>query len=283
MTVARSYLYVPGDRQEMLAEAATRGADALILDLEDAVAPACKDWAREAVRAFLHDPPVGPALWARVNPGSAALPDLDAVIAPTLAGVCLAKAESAIEVTALADALREFEGRRGIAPGTVAIVPLLESASAVTRIDEIAAVPRVSRLQVGEADLMADLGVELGPDERELHWVRSRAVLASAAAGIAPPVASVSANFRDANALRESTLALKRLGYYGRACIHPAQVAVVNDVFTPTAQELARARKTVDGYEAALAASEGVFVDTDGRMVDIAIVRAARRLLELAH
>jgi citrate lyase subunit beta/citryl-CoA lyase len=281
VTLARSYLYVPGDREAVLAKAASRGADALILDLEDAVAPTGKDRARELVSAFLNDPPTGPALWVRVNAGTAALVDLDAIVAPALVGVCLAKTETAIQVTLVADKLDELERRRGIAPGQVVIAALLESAAAITRIDEIAAAPRISRLQVGEADLMVDLGVEPGPDERELLWVRSRTVLASAAAGIDPPVAPVSTNFRHAGALRESTLALKRLGYGGRACIHPAQVPVVNSVFTPSLEEVARARTIVEGYEAALAAGEGVFVDATGRMVDVAVVRAARRIVEM--
>ncbi|MFI2664204.1 HpcH/HpaI aldolase/citrate lyase family protein [Micromonospora carbonacea] len=283
MAIARSYLYVPGDREEVLARAAGRGADALIIDLEDAVAPASKDRARELVSAFLRDPPVGLALWVRVNPGAEALTDLEAVVAPALAGVCLAKAETAVEVTAVADALGDLERRRDIAPGAIGISALLESAAAVSRINEIATAPRVIRLQLGEADLKADLGVELGPDERELLWVRSRAVLASAAAGIDPPVAPVSIDFRDVDALRESTRALKRLGYRGRACVHPAQVEVVNDVFTPSVEELERARELIEGYEAALAAGSGVFVDATGRMVDLAVVRAARRILELAR
>jgi citrate lyase subunit beta / citryl-CoA lyase len=285
MTLARSHLYVPGDREDLLRKAASRGADALILDLEDAVVPAAKNRARELVAAFLRDPPApdGPALWVRVNPGTESLADLEAVVAPSLAGVCLAKAETASDVRAVAERLAELERQRGIDSGAVAIAALLESAGAVDRIDEIATAPRIRRLQLGEADLVADLGIEPASDERELLWVRSRAVFASAAAGIDPPVAPVSTNFRDVEAFRLSTSALKRLGYRGRACIHPAQIAVVNDVFTPSADEVSRAREIVDGYAAALAAGDGVFVDAAGRMVDLAVVRAARRVLELAR
>jgi citrate lyase subunit beta/citryl-CoA lyase len=274
---------VPGDREDVLAKAAGRGADALILDMEDAVPPGRKDRAREVVSAYLRDATPGPQLWVRVNPGEEGLRDLDAAVAPSLAGICLAKTESAGDVTSVADALAELEGRRGVTPGSIAISALLESAAAVSRIDEIARAARVARLQLGEADLVADLGVEPGPDERELLWVRSRTVLASAAAGIEAPVAPVSTNFRDLGAFRESTYALRRLGYRGRACIHPAQVPVANEVFTPSAQELERAQEIVEGYEAAIAAGAGVFVDTSGRMVDLAVVRAARRVLETPH
>lgn len=283
MRLARSHLYVPGDREDLLAKAAGRGADALILDLEDAVAPSRKEKAREMVARFLREPPPGPQLWVRVNPGEAGRTDLDAVFAPGLSGVCLAKTETVDDVAALAAALDELEGAQDLKPQSVAIAALLESAAAVSRIDAIASAPRLSRLQLGEADLAADLGVEPSPDGHELLWVRSRVVLASAVAGIDPPVAPVSTDFRDLDALRASTAALKRLGYRGRSCIHPAQIAIVNDVFTPSAQEVTHAREIVAGYEAALAAGSGVFVDASGRMADAAVVRAARLVLAMAR
>lgn len=284
---ARSHLYVPGDRADVLAKAVTRGADALIIDLEDAVAPSAKDAAREAVAAFLGEQPTagtaGPELWVRVNSGAAALMDVRSVVTPALSGICLAKTQNPDEVVAVAELLTELEVQNGMVAGAVAIAPLLESASAVLGVREIAAGPRVARLQVGEADLSAELGVALGPDERELLWVRSQVILASAEAGIEPPVGPVSTNFRDLDALRDSTLALRRMGYRSRACIHPAQVAVVNEVFTPTAAELSRARELVEAYDAAIASGDGVFTDADGRMVDVAVVRAARRTVAAAH
>ncbi|WP_285707675.1 CoA ester lyase [Microtetraspora sp. NBRC 16547] len=273
---ARSHLYVPGDAPEKLAKALGRGADALIVDLEDAVPPAGKDAAREAVAGWLRTADPGPVeIWVRVNPGDLRAADVRAVAAvPALAGLVLAKVETADEL-AETDALLTSLGA-----DTLPVVPLLESAAAVLRAPEIAAAPRVARLQVGEADLRADTGITLGPDERELLWVRSQVVLASAAAGIDPPVAPVSTDFRDLDALRESTLALARLGYVGRACVHPAQIAVVNEVFTPAAEEVARARDLVDRFETSGA---GVLLDSAGRMVDEAIVRQARRILRRAR
>ncbi len=196
-----------------------------------------------------------------------------------MAGICLAKAESAAEVAAVAGLLDRLEAERAIAAGSIGIAPLLESAAAVLRAAEIAQAPRVRRLQVGEADLKADTGIEPGDDERELLWVRSQVVLASAAAGIDPPVGPVSTNFRDLDALRASTEAVRRLGYRGRACIHPAQIAVVHEVFTPSPEQVDAAQALIAAYDAAVAAGSGVLIGPDGRMVDEAVVRQARRLV----
>ncbi len=274
MTV-RSHLYVPGDRPDVLAKALDRGADALIVDLEDAVPLARKDAARSAVLGWLDELPeiTAAEIWVRVNQGASGHEDIRALArSPRVTGFCLAKTESAEEVVAVAELLDAAGSAAGLAP-------LLESAAAVLRAQDIAGAPRVSRLQVGEADLRADTGILPGPDERELAWVRSWVVLVSAAAGLEPPVGPVSTDFRDLDVLRESTEALRRMGYRGRACIHPAQVAVVNDVFTPSVEERAAARRVVDAYEAALAQGAGVVLGDDGRMIDEAVVRQARRLL----
>lgn len=270
-SLARSALYVPGDVPDKLRSALDRGADELIVDLEDAVLPARKELARDIVANWLDGlPSTDVGVWVRVNPGAAGLVDIRAIAeADGLAGVVMAKAESADEVAAVAEVLDDC--------GSIArIVPLLESAGAVLRADEIAAAPRVHRLQVGEADLRADLGVTLGSDERELLWVRSRIIVVSAAAKIAPPIGPVSTDFRDLDALRTSTEALARLGFVGRACIHPAQISVVNDVFTPSAEAIAQAEQVL----AALAeAGGGVAVDARGHMVDEAVARQARLVL----
>lgn len=283
----RSHLYVPGDKPEVLAKALGRGADALIVDLEDAVAVSAKDQARRIVADWLATLPAAAnnpvEIWIRVNPGQLRTVDVAAVVGPAVSGICLAKTESAAEVAEVAAELSLLESERGVADGAIGLAPLLESAAAVLRAAEIAAAPRVARLQVGEADLRADIGVELGADERELLFVRSQVVLASAAAGIDPPVGPVTTNFRDLDALAESTRALARLGYRGRACIHPAQAAVVNDVFSPDPEQVASARRLIEAFDAAVSAGEGVMVDENGRMVDEAVIRQARRLLQLVR
>lgn len=281
----RSYLYVPGDQPGKLAGAFGRGADAVIVDLEDAVAPAGKAAARDEVARWLRDlrRPPGVEVWVRVNPGRAGHEDTAAVVAPALTGVVAAKTETAGDLVALDAALREAEAAAGVAAGSVQVVPLLESAAAVLAADGVARAPRVRRLQVGEADLRADIGVTPGDDERELLHVRGHLVLVSAARGLEPPVGPVSTDFRDLARLRASTEALARMGFVGRACIHPAQVGVVNDVFTPDAEAVARARALVERFDRAMAAGSGVLVDDDGRMVDEAVVRQARRLLGRAR
>lgn len=277
---ARSALYVPGDAPDKLAKALHRGADELIVDLEDAVPQAGKEAARETVASWLAGlapGAPGPAVWIRINPGEQGHEDVRAVVAAGVAGVCVAKAEDPADLVALDGLLSALEAERAVPP--LGVVPLLESGEAVFRARELARAPRVARLQLGEADLAADLGVEPGPDGLELLWSRSRVVAASAAARISPPIAPVSVNFRDLDALRESTTALRRLGFWGRACIHPAQIAVVNEVFTPSAEAVARAEDVLARYEAALAAGSGVCTDAEGRLIDEAVVRSARRLL----
>ncbi|WP_230423261.1 HpcH/HpaI aldolase/citrate lyase family protein [Streptomyces radicis] len=271
----RSALYVPGDRPEMLSGATRRGADALILDLEDAVPPARKESARAAVAEWLAARPAasaaGPRIWVRINAGERGHDDLRAVAGPAVTGLFVAKAGSVRELAALAGLLDGVPGAE-----RMALCPVLESAAAVLAAADLARCPRVARLQLGEADLRADLGVDPGPGEPELLWVRSQAVLVSAAAGLAAPLAPASTDVRDLDALRRGTVAFKRLGFHGRTCVHPAQVPVVNDVFTPTPDELARARDLVARFDAT---AEGVILDDRGRMVDEAVVRRARRLL----
>lgn len=285
MTLTRSALYVPGDQPDKLAKALGRGADALLVDLEDAVAVGAKDAARDAVVGWLRDRTADPGceIWVRINPGELGHADLRAVTHPVLTGVCVAKTESADELAQVDAVLSVAEARAGMAAGSVRVCPLLESGRAVLDAARIAAGPRVARLQIGEADLRADLGVTPGDDERELLWVRSQIVLASAAAGIEPPLGPVSTDFRDTEALRRSTYGLWRLGFRGRACIHPAQVPVVNEVFTPSAQELDDARDLVERADRAFAAGEGAFTGPDGRMIDEAVVRQARRVLDAAR
>lgn len=274
--LARSALYVPGDAEDKLERILERGADEIIIDLEDAVAPRDKDRARDIARVWLHDLPVldNVGVWVRVNAGALREADVRAVAgAPALTGFMLAKTETVDELLDL-DRLLASLG------STAGVVPLLESARAVLRAGELARAPRVQRLQIGEADLRADVGITPGPDERELLYSRSHVVFASAAAGIKPPIAPVSTNFRDLDAFRTSTLELARLGFVGRACIHPAQVAVANEVFTPSVEEIEAARRLIGRWEFAGA---GVAVDDDGHFVDEAVIRQARLVIARAR
>lgn len=285
----RSYLYVPGDRPDRLAKAAgaamsAGGADALIADLEDGVAASAKDAARAAVTGFLRElsdrsgaqeRPRPPEVLVRVNSDGRLGDDLSAVVAAGGSAVYLPKADAA-SLRAVDLLLADLEGDRR---GSTAVVALVESARGVLDAEELAAHPRVRNLAIGEADLCAELGIDPSPDGRELWAVRSALVVASAAAGIDAPTGPVSTDFSDLDALRESTTALRRGGFGARSAIHPAQLPVINDVFTPTEDEVAEARRLVELFEASVARGDGACVDDRGRMVDEAVVRSARRVL----
>lgn len=279
--VVRSHLYVPADRPELFEKGLRSGADALILDLEDAVAVPAKGRAREALAAFCATALEGPEIWVRVNAEFWA-EDITTVLGPAVTGIAVAKTSGAAMVRELAALLDELEPQRGLPAASVRLSPLLEDAGAVLRAQEIAAAPRVSRLQVGEADLAADCRITPSPDGDELAWVRAQVVLVSAAHGLEAPVAPVTTDFRDLDSLRVGTERLRRMGYGSRACIHPAQVAVVNEVFTPTAEEVERASVVVERFRHAESGGAGVFVGPDGRMVDLAVVRNAERVLAAA-
>jgi citrate lyase subunit beta/citryl-CoA lyase len=281
MVVARSYLYVPGDQRDRLAKAVGRGADALVLDLEDAVAPAGKDAAREFVAGFLAAGPAGPELWVRVNADRLDA-DLPAVTAAVCAGVWVPKAEP--EILARADVLlTTAERAAGLAPGSMRIVPLVETARGLLAAADLARAPRVLRLGIGEADLAAELGVQPGPDRAELAWHRAGIVVASAAARLVPPVAPVETDLSAGNEeLAARTRALLREGFRARTAVHPRQVPVINAVFTPSDDELAEARDVVDRLAAAERAGGGVCLDARGRLIDEAVARSAREILDRA-
>ncbi|MCF2526499.1 HpcH/HpaI aldolase/citrate lyase family protein [Yinghuangia soli] len=274
---ARSYLYVPGDAPGKLAKAFDRGADALIVDLEDAVAPSAKEAARRNVAAWLADARPGDTeIWVRVNaPSDVRKADVAAVaVSPLLTGIFLPRVEHQWPIIRVVRQLRKLRSE-------AVLCPMIETATALSHMELIGSGPRVARLQLGEVDLCAELGVTPGDDGRELLYVRTRLVIDSMAAGIGPPLAPVDTDFRDLDRLRTTSEEFKRMGYRGRACIHPAQVPVVNEAFTPTQEELARAWDIVERHGAAVAAGNGVCLDAEGRMVDEAVVRRARSVLDL--
>jgi citrate lyase subunit beta / citryl-CoA lyase len=230
--------------------------------------------------------PAAPQVWVRINPAAGGLPPLDdlaVAVHPAVAGVVQAKCESAEALRRLDDALGAAEGRAGLAQGSLAVVPLIESAAGVLAMAALAAAPRVRRLQAGEADLSAELGMEPGPDRAEFAPLRWTLVLTSAAAGLDAPVGPVETRLGDLAGLRASTQALRRQGFGGRAAVHPAQVPVINDVFTPSAAELEQAAMVVERFDAAAASGAGAAVTDDGRMIDEAVVRGARRVLALGR
>jgi citrate lyase subunit beta/citryl-CoA lyase len=278
----RSFLYVPGDRRDRLEGAFRRSADALILDLEDAVALHGKAEARSTLGQWLtaQTSPSCP-LWVRINSTSLQM-DINAAVTAAVTGVVVPKAESQSldEVDRL---LSNREQQLGLARGTFQVVALIETARALLSAVDVARSPRVQRLGLGEADLVADLGLVPSEGREELTSLRLHIVVASAAAGIGAPVAPASTDFRDLDALRRSTQTLLRLGFRARTAIHPAQIPVINSVFSPTDDEVRRAREVLASFEAAEREGKGVSVDADGTMVDLAVVRSAREVLERAE
>lgn len=276
----RTYLYVPGNVPEKLAKALQRGADALIIDLEDAVPLAEKDAARAVALEWLHGLPAetGAEIWVRINQGPLRDIDVKALAGmPRITGLILAKVVDAAEVAQIDAALTsagDCETR---------LMPMIETASALLDARDIARGPRVHQLQVGEIDLTGDTGVIPGGDEVELATMRTMVVLASAATGIHPPVGPVSRITNDPDVLRRSTQRVKALGFMGRACIHPAQVPVVHEVFTPTQDEITDAREVIALVKAAESAGTGVVLDDEGRLVDVAVLAGARKILALAE
>lgn len=262
---ARSWLFVPGDRPERFEKAVASGADQVILDLEDAVAEAARPQARAEVATWLGE---GSA-WVRVNGSDtpAHQIDLDAVAGrPGLRGVVLAKAEDPSAVRALREHL----------PADRGIVALIESARGLSRIDALAAAG-VDRLAFGSVDFALDIGAD--HDERALLFARSSLVVAGRTAGLPGPIDGVSTAVRDAEATAASAHAARSLGFTGKLCIHPAQVAWVHGAFAPGEAELAWARRIVEAAEAA----DGGAVSVDGEMVDAPVLARARVLLDRAH
>jgi citrate lyase subunit beta / citryl-CoA lyase len=271
----RSYLYVPGYDERRIEKALASEADAVVLDLEDAVAPNRKEEARETVARVLKSEPEKP-VFVRVNAVGTELAaaDIDAVIGRHLAGLRLPKIEYVESVRLVAETLAELRSEAGIQC-------LIESALGLERAFEIAnSHERVTGISLGEADLAADLGVS---DEAGMLYARSRIVSAARASGLPHPVQSVYTNVRDLDGLRRSTEEGKRLGFVGRSTIHPSQVPIVNEVFTPTEEEVAEAQELVDRLAGEAASGMGAFVLEDGRFVDRAVVESARLTLDLAR
>jgi citrate lyase subunit beta/citryl-CoA lyase len=265
----------------MLEKAADRGADALILDLEDSVPDGEKADAREAVSRWLaRNPDPAIPVWVRVNPDAGSLEeDLRAVAGSGLTGVYLPKVSAVSDVGAVAALLDVLEADSSLGPGTIRIAPLLETAAGILDVRAIAASPRVSHLSVGETDLAADLGMHPSRDGSEMDAIRITIVLASSAAGVDAPIGPVQTAIDDLELLAASSKKLWRLGYRGRAAIHPLQIPVINAAFMPTKLEAEHARDVVARFDAARREGSAVALDESGSLIDEAVARRARAIL----
>ncbi|AOF84313.1 hpcH/HpaI aldolase/citrate lyase family protein [Hydrogenophaga sp. RAC07] len=260
----RAYLFVPADRPERFAKARASGADAVIVDLEDAVAPEAKASARDALAAALD---ASAPLVVRIN--AAGTPwfedDLELCRHPGVAAVMLPKAEGIDAVCTVVEITYKD------------VLPIIESARGLREIHSIASVPGVIRLAFGSVDLALDLGIDCAPDgaESELLAFRSQVVLASRLAGLAAPVDGVSTAIEDLQRLQADTERSRRLGFGAKLCIHPKQLAIVQAVFTPTPERLDWARRVCKAFETA----GGSAVAVDSQMVDLPVYQRAQAVL----
>lgn len=280
----RSMLFTPGNRPDLVEKAFASGTDAVIVDLEDAVPLAAKEQARAHLAAL---PESGVAVYVRVNGAETGLIWNDIAAAAPLfpAGIVVPKAEDPGLIRMIDGALTAFEAQAGREPGGTGIVPLLESARGVLATREICeSSPRVRSVLFGsgeQGDLVADLGCEWTPDGTALLTARGLVMLGARAAGVAAPMDAVFMDFRNADALRVECELAKRMGFVGKVAIHPGQLPVIHEVFTPTAEEVAAHQRILAEFDKALAAGSAS-ISVDGRMVDYAVARQARAVLERA-
>ena len=269
---ARTFLFVPANRPERYAKALASGADAVIVDLEDAIAPSEKQSARQSLlqAAASLEAAQCSRLLVRINAAGTAwqaddLAALRILAAQGIGAVMVPKAESAATLAEVAAAL----GPAG------ALLPLIESVAGLDAIDTLAAHPQVLRLVFGHLDFQADAGLACGVDESELVPVRLALVMASRRVALAAPIDGISPGTEDMAQIGLDAARSRRGGFGGKLCIHPAQVGMVNAAFTPSAEELSWARRVIDAFQAA---GGGVF-SLDGRMVDAPVLRLAQRTM----
>ena len=269
LATARSFLFVPANRPDRFGKALASGADAIVIDLEDAVASDAKDAARAALDAAWDRLNSNERVLIRINAHDSLEFADDAALCASLrpAGVVVPKAEHA---DTLAVCHERFGG--------LALMPMIESALGWANLHEIANAAGTARLAFGSFDFQADLGMNAGEDEDELAPVRIALVAASRVAGIAPPVDGITLETGDAARIKAAARRAQRFGFTGKLCIHPDQIEPVHAGFGFDADEIAWARRVLEAADA----SRGAAVKVDGRMVDRPVILRAERMLLLA-
>ena len=279
-------LFVPGHRPELLSKAGSSGADAVILDLEDAVAVSEKAAARQCVvEAFSARPNSGTQYYVRVN--SIDTPycedDIKATVGPWLHGVVLPKVESGSCLNRAEQWLAAAEAACGMTLGQLDLMPIIETAAGVESAKEIATTnSRIRRMAFGGGDYTLDLNYEWNADEAVLAYARAKLSHAARLGNLEPPIDTVVLQIRDDERFLQSARYGKQFGFGGKLCIHPSQVPLTHDVFTPSAGEIAHARAVVAAFEAAEAAGMAS-IQLDGYFIDYPIVYKSQRILALAE
>ncbi|CAM5781308.1 HpcH/HpaI aldolase/citrate lyase family protein [Castellaniella caeni] len=266
-TLMRTALFVPATRPERFPKAVASGADAVIVDLEDSVAPEAKAQARDALARFAAEHPNDP-VWVRINDGTTPWFDDDLALCrslPSVAGIVLPKAQAAEHVYIVSGAGKP-------------LMPVIESASGLRVLDRIAEANGVVRLSFGILDLMVEFGTRPQTEgaQRILDQIRFQILQASRMHGLADPLDTVYANFSDTDGLRQSATLARDMGFGGMLCIHPSQIAVVHEVYRPQPDEITWAQRVVDHAD-----DTGDYTfRLDGHMIDLPLIERARRVLE---
>jgi citrate lyase subunit beta/citryl-CoA lyase len=275
-------MFVPAHVEKFIARAHERGADGIVLDLEDAVPAAQKPAAREGLPAAVASVGRGGQVLVRANHGLRDLVrDLEAAIIPGVNGIVLPKVEDAAWVREVCDAIASLEEERGLPQGGIRLLLQIESPIALPGLPEIAAAhPRIAAMTLGPEDFCASIGATPTPDA--LMAPNFAVLCAARAAGIMPMgfVGSIG-SYADAPAFQAMVKQARQMGFRGALAIHPLQVAMLNEGFSPSAAEVDWARRVVDGDAAARAEGRGAF-SVDGKMVDLPVVRRAEEILAMA-
>ena len=277
----RSRLYLPGNTPKLMVNAGLHGADAVILDLEDSVAPVAKDAARCVIRnAMLSLDFQGAEIMVRINQGERGLLDLEAIVPHGVQLILIPKVEDPEQIKAVDTRIAEISERVGRTE-PVWLMPIIESALGALKALEIAtASPNITSLAIGLEDYTADLGVQRTKAGTESFWMRGQVINAARAAGV-QPIDTVFSDVADAEGLRASVLEAKSLGFDGKGCIHPRQIGIANEAFAPTEAEVGRAKRIVLAFDDATSKGLGV-VSLGSKMIDPPVVKRALHTVKLA-
>ena len=285
MEIQRSLMFVPGHSEKMVTKAlGLTNLDTAMFDLEDGTPPALKDGARDVVATALGSAPGGPHRFVRINAIATDRmeADLHAVVRTGVEGLVLPKVERADEVVLVDRLLSEMEPRVGLASGAIALIATIESATGLLNAPSIAAsTPRVTGLMFGAEDFALDLGLSTNREgeAREMVYARSAVAVAAASAHV-QAIDGVWPDIRDFDGVRRDAIQARRLGFSGKSTFHPGQIDILNEVFSPSPEEVEYAMRVVEAFEEAQAAGQAA-IAFGGQLIDLPIVERARRVLRL--
>ncbi len=284
----RTALFVPANRPDRIDKAVNTPADAVIVDLEDAVPPALKTEARPVVREKIQKHNT-PRLLVRVNALDTEFvqADLDELVVEGLGCIIFPKMEKPEHLRKANQLLSDAEARNGIPAGTVVMIALIESALGIENAFQIFSgktnPDRLFTAAFGAADFTLDMGIEMTKTGAEIAFPRVRLAIACRAAGVEPPIDTpYMIDLKDPEALEADAKCAKQLGFQGKLCIHPNQVDICNRIFSPTEKDIEQAHKIVDAFKEAEAAGTGV-LQVDGKFIDLPLVKQAQRVLKIAE